>query len=284
MPTISQEDWMRMVEGLGPDKAEAWRQAQGIEVGMPSAIPDAGAEAPSGALAVPEDEDEEAAGGALGGDGVDRMTILKDLQALQREDIDASRSDRDYRRRMFEQGRAELERRRLGPSTSEQLFALAAAFSQPQQYKGFGGMMANVMPVLARMSGQTREADQERTMALRKLEQDYMGDEQSLSRGERGSRRQYLTAMLAATKPEKPQLVWSERFGRFIPKDELTVIQGGSLNGKRTEKLSDGTVRIYEADGTFNLYDAGGRLVGSGGSPTGASGGPTQPASGSFRR
>jgi len=277
VPTISQEDWMRMVEGLGPDKAEAWRQAQGIEVGMPSAIPDAGAEAPSGALAVPEDEDEEAAGGALGGDGVDRMTILKDLQALQREDIDASRSDRDYRRRMFEQGRAELERRRLGPSTSEQLFALAAAFSQPQQYKGFGGMMANVMPVLARMSGQTREADQERTMALRKLEQDYMSDEQSLSRGERGSRRQYLTAMLAATKPKAPgRPIVNPLTGELIDPDTLEVLQVN--RGTPTTKTVGGATYYRGADGWYDNQEEASASYGS------KSGGPTQSASGGFRR
>lgn len=281
MATISRTDWMRMVAALGPEKAEQWRREQGVTVGDEpdmGAMPSPGADTVAGALSAPEAPADDT------GLGVDRAALLRQLQGVQQEDIAAARDQREYRRRMFEQGRAELEKLRLGPSRSEQLFALAAAFSQPQQYKGFGGMMANVMPVLAQMTGQTRRADEERASALRKLEQDYMSDEQSLSRGERGSRRQYLTAMLAATKPEKPQLVWSERFGRFIPKDELTVIQGGSLNGKRTEKLSDGTVRVYEADGTFNLYDAGGRLVGSGGAPTGASGGPTQPASGGFRR
>ena len=281
MASIPEVDWLRMVAALGPEKAEQWRREQGVTVGDEpdmGAMPSPGADTVAGALSAPEAPADDT------GLGVDRAALLRQLQGVQQEDIAAARDQREYRRRMFEQGRAELEKLRLGPSRSEQLFALAAAFSQPQQYKGFGGMMANVMPVLAQMTGQTRRADEERASALRKLEQDYMSDEQGLSRDERASRRQYLTSMLAATKPEKPQLVWSERFGRFIPKDELTVIQGGSLNGKRTEKLSDGTVRIYEADGTFNLYDAGGRLVGSGGSPTGASGGPTQPASGSFRR
>ena len=281
MASIPEVDWLRMVAALGPEKAEQWRREQGVTVGDEpdmDAMPSPGTDTVAGALSAPEAPADDT------GLGVDRAALLRQLQDTRQEDIAAARDQREYRRRMFEQGRAELEKQRLGPSPSEQLFALAAAFSQPQQYKGFGGMMANVMPVLAQMTGQTRRADEERASALRKLEQDYMGDEQSLSRGERGSRRQYLTAMLAATKPEKPQLVWSERFGRFIPKDELTVIQGGSLNGKRTEKLSDGTVRVYEADGTFNLYDAGGRLVGSGGAPTGASGGPTQPASGGFRR
>lgn len=279
MATISQADWMRMVTALGPAKAEAWRQQQGVEVGdedTPAApLSDGGTDevdAVGGALSAPDSAPDE------------RATILKQLQELQQRDMKGFGDEREYRRKLFEEGRAALEKERMGPSRTEQLFALAAAFSQPQRYKGFGGMMANVMPVMAEMTSATRQADRTRSEALRRLEREYMSDEQSLSRGERGSRRQYLTAMLAATKPEKPQLVWSERFGRFIPKDELTVIQGGSLNGKRTEKLSDGTVRIYEADGTFNLYDAGGRLVGSGGSPTGASGGPTQPASGGFRR
>jgi len=280
MATISRTDWMRRVAALGPAKAEAWRQQQGVEVGEEDAVPapaplseDApDAVEPLGALSAPEGQPDE------------RAAILKQLQELQQRDLKGFGDEREYRRKLFEQGRASLEKERLGPSRAEQLFALAAAFSEPQRYKGFGGMMANVMPVMAQMTGATRKADQQRSEALRELERTYLDEEQSLSRGERSAQRQYLTSMLSATKPEKPQLVWSERFGRFIPKDELTVIQGGSLNGKRTEKLSDGTVRVYEADGTFNLYDAGGRLVGSGGAPTGASGGPTQPASGGFRR
>lgn len=274
MPTISQEDWMRMVEALGPDKAEAWRQSQSIDVGMPSAMPDPGTDVPSGALDAPEDE--ETTGGALGGSGVDRTTFLKDLQALQQEEMDAARSDRDYRRRMFEQGRAELEKMRMGPSTSEQLFALAAAFSQPQQYKGFGGMMANVMPVLAQMSSQTRQADQQRSLALRKLEQDYMSDDQSLSRGERGARRQYLTAMLAATKPAKPgRPLVNPITGEFVDPDTMDVIPVNRAT--QMTKTVGGATYYRGADGWYDNQEEAAASFGQ------KTGGPTQPASGGFR-
>ena len=43
MATISRTDWMRMVAALGPAKAEAWRQQQGVEVGEECADGDPGA-------------------------------------------------------------------------------------------------------------------------------------------------------------------------------------------------------------------------------------------------
>ena len=271
MASIPEVDWLRMVAALGPEKAEQWRREQGVTVGDEpdmGAMPSPGADTVAGALSAPEAPADDT------GLGVDRAALLRQLQGVQQEDIAAARDQREYRRRMFEQGRAELEKLRLGPSRSEQLFALAAAFSQPQQYKGFGGMMANVMPVLAQMTGQTRRADEERASALRKLEQDYMSDEQGLSRDERASRRQYLTSMLAATKPQaRPRPLVNPISGEFVDPETMEVIPV-SRGAPATSRTIGGITYYKGRDGEW--YDNAEEAA--------QAGGPTQPASGGFQR
>ena len=115
MATISRTDWMRMVAALGPAKAEAWRQQQGVEVGEEDAVPTPAplsedapdAVEPLGALSAPEGQPDE------------RAAILKQLQELQQRDLKGFGDEREYRRKLFEQGRASLEKERLGPSRAE---------------------------------------------------------------------------------------------------------------------------------------------------------------------
>lgn len=274
MATISRTDWMRMVEALGPAKAEAWRQQQGVDVGEEDAVPTPAplsedvpdaldAVEPLGALSAPEGQPDE------------RAALLKQLQELQQRDMKGFGDEREYRRKLFEQGRASLEKERLGPSGAEQLFALAAAFSEPQRYKGFGGMMANVMPVMAQMTGATRKADQQRSEALRELERTYLDAEQSLSRGERSAQRQYLTSMLSATKPRaRPRPLVNPISGEFVDPETMEVIPVGR-GASVTSRTIGGTTYYRGSDGEW--YDNAEEAAQAGG-------GPTQPASGGFRR
>lgn len=61
----------------------------------------------------------------------------------------------------------------------------------------------------------------------------------------------------------KPQGLgqWSETLGRFIPKDVPVPTRSGRVNGKRVDQYSDGSTRVYEADGSFKTYDVQGKLV-----------------------
>ena len=61
----------------------------------------------------------------------------------------------------------------------------------------------------------------------------------------------------------KPQGLgqWSETLGRFIPKDIPVPTRSGRVNGKRVDQYSDGSTRVYEADGSFKTYDVQGKLV-----------------------
>lgn len=269
MATISQADWMRMVAALGPAKAEAWRQQQGVEVGeedTPAApLSDGGmdeVDAVGGALSAPDSAPDE------------RAMILKQLQELQQRDMKGFGDEREYRRKLFEEGRATLEKERLGPSRAEQLFALAAAFSQPQRYKGFGGMMANVMPVMAEMTSATRQADRTRSEALRRLEREYMDDEQSLLRGERGAQRQYLTSLLAATKPKaRPRPLTHPITGEFVDPETMDVIPVNR----------DGNLPHVTSPADVEKLPPGAEFIAPDGSRRRKSGGPTQSASGTFR-
>lgn len=74
----------------------------------------------------------------------------------------------------FEQARQAIEKQRMGPSLSERLYALSAAFAAPQRYKGFTGMMANVMPVMAKYSGEARTAKDDRVTKLQDLASKYL--------------------------------------------------------------------------------------------------------------
>jgi hypothetical protein len=54
---------------------------------------------------------------------------------------------------------------------------------------------------------------------------------------------------------------WSEALGRFIPKNTPVPTRSGRVNGKRVDQYSDGSTRVYEADGSFKTYDVQGNLV-----------------------
>jgi hypothetical protein len=61
-----------------------------------------------------------------------------------------------------------LRERRTGPTASERLYALGAAFLQPTPYKGVAGMLANVSPVLAEQQKARREAEEaQKELALK---------------------------------------------------------------------------------------------------------------------
>lgn len=61
----------------------------------------------------------------------------------------------------------------------------------------------------------------------------------------------------------KPQGLgqWSEGLGRFIPKDVPVPTRSGRVNGKRVDQYSDGSTRVYEANGSFTTYDVQGNPV-----------------------
>ena len=74
---------------------------------------------------------------------------------------------------------AELKAKRYGPTASERLFALSAAFAAPTSTRGFGGVMSNVMPVFQQFEKSKREAEEARAEDMQKLQMARMGATQA---------------------------------------------------------------------------------------------------------
>lgn len=71
---------------------------------------------------------------------------------------------------LFDSMAKQLAERRVGPSTSEQLFELSAALARPTTVRGFSGVLNNVMPVLQQQARATREGTEGRMEAANALE------------------------------------------------------------------------------------------------------------------
>lgn len=63
----------------------------------------------------------------------------------------------------------QIRQRRYGPSESEKLLALSAAFFQPTSVRGFSGTMGNVLPVLQKFGELKRDEEEKRSEALQAL-------------------------------------------------------------------------------------------------------------------
>lgn len=257
MAVIQPEDWQRMVEAMGPEGAEQWRVQQGIEVGTPQALPDAGAETPMGALQQPMTQEN----------GVGQR-----LLALQRQANKVGEEERDYRRKLFEEGRARLEQQRMGPSRAEQLFALSAAFAAPQRYKGFGGMMANVTPVLADMAAVRGRADTDRATALQKLQEQYMSGDFAARRQSAGDELKMLQVQASLEKPKARRTGFNPISGRLTDMDTNELIGSGTPPAPQVGEVRDGYVYRGGDPASEDSWAAV------------AQGGPTQSASGGFPR
>lgn len=69
----------------------------------------------------------------------------------------------------------QLKAKRYGPTASERLFALSAAFAAPTSTRGFGGVMSNVMPVFQQFEKAKRDAEEARAADMQKLTMGRMG-------------------------------------------------------------------------------------------------------------
>jgi hypothetical protein len=116
-------------------------------------------------------------------------SAYKDLE--EQNKLRVAALEKDYyapQRAMWDKIRTELEGRRAGPSASERLYALGAALSQPTKYRGFGGMIANVAPVMAEQQKARRDAEEAKRDLLLKygMETGKLGLEQKKAEIEAG--------------------------------------------------------------------------------------------------
>jgi hypothetical protein len=80
-----------------------------------------------------------------------------------------SKLDSEYKK-YYEDLAEKIMAQRSGPSFSERMFQLSAALAKPTRRRGFGGILANVAPVLQAQEQAKREGEISRQEALRALQ------------------------------------------------------------------------------------------------------------------
>jgi len=142
---------------LAPWQIEHIRKMQ-EEMGLPQSAPDTEEVTMDEELDGQPPTDDTAGGLSLYGDADVRaaMAVEKKL-ANERETY-------------YDKIAKALEEKRYGPSFSERMFQLSAAFAAPTSTRGFSGVMGNIMPVLASQQKAQREGEISRREALQQLE------------------------------------------------------------------------------------------------------------------
>lgn len=135
------------------------------------------------------------------------------------------------KQKQFEAARAEIEKKRYGaPTTSEQLFALGAAFLSPRRYRGFAGTLDKITPVLGQMEQAQRSASEQRAEALEKLRREYlMGQDESAvaaARAQREALGKVLPSVASATKPRVGRIVGTETIDGIPHQGEQDPVTG----------------------------------------------------------
>ena len=114
----------------------------------------------------------------------------------------------------YDQMAKQLEQRRTGPSTSEQLFELSAALARPTTVRGFSGVLNNVMPVLQQQARAKREGMEGRTEALNALQMAQMKVKQGLADTEVDT--ELALAKLMAKPVAKPRTGFNPLTGELV--------------------------------------------------------------------
>lgn len=171
---------------------------------------------------------------------------------------------------IFEKGEKEILARRYGaPTTSEQLFALGAALLAPRRYKGFAGTLDKITPVLGQMDKLQSSAEAQRNEARDRLRREYLTGiadaDVAAAQARVEARGRLLSPLASATKPQGMGS-WSETLQRYVPKDRAVVVASGRLpDGRSVDRMSDGSMRALNNDGSYSYYDAGGNPIKVGG-------------------
>jgi hypothetical protein len=100
--------------------------------------------------------------------------------AAVRKVMDARKEAAKARQAYYDDLTAKLAARQAGPSFSERMFQLSAAFAAPTSVRGFSGVMGNVLPVLQKQEQAQREGKIKREDALNALAAAQLGQQEEL--------------------------------------------------------------------------------------------------------
>ena len=152
---------------------------------------------------------------------------------------------------MQEQGvNAAFERSR--PSESEKWLSIAAALASPTQTGSLGETMGNVFQSLAGYKRGVRQAESTRQSELMRLRQAY-----DLAG---------INATVRGMKPRTAASTYDMNRGILIPKDRAVIVEvlkNPDPNKPDIPKYSDNTYRVRNAAGTYDVYDATRRKIGT---------------------
>ena len=237
-------DWQRIVGRLGPVQARAWADASG---NIPPEDDEGELPALDGSSdwsAAPSPLDVAASASSAGAQPQAAGSLDALLETRRKSVAD-----------MYDAAAKQLQDAYKGPGTNDILLALGAGLLQPTRSGSFGEAIGNAV-------GTMLPVMQERNRFHNTVAEKVAGLNMQKARDLGDLEEKYLTARLKA--PPRPRVAWSDNLGRTIPLDEVVVIEAGTLNGRSTEKMSDGSIRVYDSPNSFTVYDAGGRPLGQG--------------------
>ena len=238
------DEYMRQNFGT-VGEAERWRNANNVFVdGLPppeytGPLSTGGfAGTPPAAQGTPNvEEDELAPQGALpmAEDALapTPASFFQAQNALQKRLTDRLSAAEANRAKNYDEETAALKARRVGPSLSEQLFALSAAIGKPTYSRSFGEILGNVTPALADMQRASREAALSRDDAAAALRRKYLleGDTAELSGIDRLIKLQQANAPLVAAqmKPTPRRTGFNPITGELVDMATGTPISSENL-------------------------------------------------------
>ena len=123
------------------------------------------------------DDEEATSGGLTLADAVGMAPEMRSIYAqmsANRAAGDKMMEEKYYapRRALYEQYGKELEMRRAGPGSAERFYEIGAALAAPSKQPGFGGIIADVAPVMAAQRKAMREAEDAKRAMLTKYKLD----------------------------------------------------------------------------------------------------------------
>lgn len=118
------------------------------------------------------------------------MKGVQTAEGVQRKQMQANLD-------LINAARADLRKKRVGPSDAEKWFAIAAALGQPTRTGSFGETVGNLGTLLSKYAGEKRTAEEERALKERELEMKAGMGQLQLLQGDTRSARELLRAALA---------------------------------------------------------------------------------------